>query len=191
MEYATSSRWDMGSFPLARVLALGVCGFKVVQLLLLFRPRSIQAKRASCQAIFDRQGLVGISTLPQTTVHKDRPAVPHQAVWLYTQQSLTSIPLINPSHQSLTITHNLTQGSLRYFEKSTPLQLKTWYAIKGPKQYLPISGPPLTHFKGIETPAYIIGALTAGGGTFGYIKTGSIPSIIAGLTVGTLVRTIS
>jgi uncharacterized membrane protein (UPF0136 family) len=42
--------------------------------------------------------------------------------------------------------------------------------------------------KGIETPAFIIGALTAGGGTFGYIKTGSIPSIVAGLTVGTLVR---
>jgi len=39
---------------------------------------------------------------------------------------------------------------------------------------------------GIETPAYIIGALTAGGGTFGYVKTGSIPSIAAGLTVGTL-----
>lgn len=39
---------------------------------------------------------------------------------------------------------------------------------------------------GIETTAYIIGALTAGGGTFGYIKTGSIPSVAAGLTVGTL-----
>ncbi|CAG8983538.1 hypothetical protein HYALB_00004339 [Hymenoscyphus albidus] len=39
---------------------------------------------------------------------------------------------------------------------------------------------------GIETPAYIIGALTAGGGTFGYLKSGSIPSIAAGLTVGTL-----
>jgi len=39
---------------------------------------------------------------------------------------------------------------------------------------------------GIETPAYILGALTAGGGTFGYIKTGSIPSIAAGVTVGAL-----
>jgi len=39
---------------------------------------------------------------------------------------------------------------------------------------------------GIETPAYLIGALTAGGGTFGYIKTGSIPSVVAGVTVGTL-----
>jgi len=39
---------------------------------------------------------------------------------------------------------------------------------------------------GIETPAYILGALTAGGGTFGYIKTGSIPSIVAGVTVGSL-----
>ncbi|PSS23132.1 hypothetical protein M430DRAFT_116990 [Amorphotheca resinae ATCC 22711] len=40
---------------------------------------------------------------------------------------------------------------------------------------------------GIEaTSAFIVGALTAGGGTFGYIKTGSVPSIAAGLTVGSL-----
>ncbi|TVY45267.1 TMEM14 protein-like protein [Lachnellula subtilissima] len=39
---------------------------------------------------------------------------------------------------------------------------------------------------GIEIPAYVIGALTAGGGSFGYIKTGSLPSVIAGITVGTL-----
>jgi len=39
---------------------------------------------------------------------------------------------------------------------------------------------------GIETPAYILGALTAGGGTFGYVKTGSIPSVVAGVTVGSL-----
>jgi len=39
---------------------------------------------------------------------------------------------------------------------------------------------------GIETPAYILGALTAGGGITGYIRTGSVPSIAAGLTVGSL-----
>ncbi|RDL34754.1 Uncharacterized protein BP5553_07882 [Venustampulla echinocandica] len=39
---------------------------------------------------------------------------------------------------------------------------------------------------GIELPAYILGALTAGGGTMGYVRTGSIPSIVAGVTVGTL-----
>ncbi|KAJ5032751.1 uncharacterized protein L3040_009344 [Drepanopeziza brunnea f. sp. 'multigermtubi'] len=39
---------------------------------------------------------------------------------------------------------------------------------------------------GIETPAFILGALTAGGGIFGYIKTGSIPSVTAGVTVGGL-----
>jgi len=39
---------------------------------------------------------------------------------------------------------------------------------------------------GNETPAYILGTLTAGGGTFGYVKTGSVPSVAAGVTVGTL-----
>src|SRR4051794_37041598 len=43
--------------------------------------------------------------------------------------------------------------------------------------------------QGIETSAFIIGVLTAGGGTFGYIKTGSIPSVTAGVTVGVLVCT--
>jgi len=39
---------------------------------------------------------------------------------------------------------------------------------------------------GIETPAYILGLLTAGGGTMGYVRTGSLPSVIAGVTVGSL-----
>ncbi|CAJ2501547.1 Uu.00g044000.m01.CDS01 [Anthostomella pinea] len=34
--------------------------------------------------------------------------------------------------------------------------------------------------------AYSLGALTAGGGTMGYVKTGSVPSIAAGMTVGIL-----
>ncbi|KAI0378831.1 TMEM14-domain-containing protein [Hypomontagnella monticulosa] len=38
----------------------------------------------------------------------------------------------------------------------------------------------------LETIAFILGALTAGGGTMGYVKTGSIPSIAAGMTVGIL-----
>ncbi|MCJ1418728.1 hypothetical protein MMC32_005079 [Xylographa parallela] len=39
---------------------------------------------------------------------------------------------------------------------------------------------------GQDTPAYILAALTAGGGITGYIRTGSIPSIAAGCTVGAL-----
>ncbi|KAI1779798.1 transmembrane proteins 14C-domain-containing protein [Hypoxylon cercidicola] len=38
----------------------------------------------------------------------------------------------------------------------------------------------------LQTIAYILGALTASGGTMGFVRTGSIPSIAAGLTVGLL-----
>ncbi|KAK7744828.1 hypothetical protein SLS62_009990 [Diatrype stigma] len=38
----------------------------------------------------------------------------------------------------------------------------------------------------LQSIAYVLGALTAGGGTIGFVKTGSIPSIAAGLTVGLL-----
>ncbi|KAB2577737.1 Transmembrane [Lasiodiplodia theobromae] len=39
---------------------------------------------------------------------------------------------------------------------------------------------------GLDTVAFILGALTAGGGITGYIRTSSVPSIAAGVTVGTL-----
>ncbi|KAI1083027.1 TMEM14-domain-containing protein [Whalleya microplaca] len=38
----------------------------------------------------------------------------------------------------------------------------------------------------LELIAYVLGALTAGGGTMGYVRTGSLPSVAAGLTVGLL-----
>jgi hypothetical protein len=38
-----------------------------------------------------------------------------------------------------------------------------------------------------STSAFILAALTAGGGITGYVRTGSVPSIAAGVTVGTLV----
>ncbi|KAI1120913.1 transmembrane proteins 14C-domain-containing protein [Nemania abortiva] len=38
----------------------------------------------------------------------------------------------------------------------------------------------------LENIAYVLGALTAGGGTMGYVRTGSVPSIAAGVTVGLL-----
>jgi Transmembrane proteins 14C len=41
--------------------------------------------------------------------------------------------------------------------------------------------------QGSETPAYILSALVSVGGIIGYARTGSIPSITAGLTVGALV----
>lgn len=39
---------------------------------------------------------------------------------------------------------------------------------------------------GLETPSYVLAALTAFGGIFGYAKTRSLPSIIAGCSVGLL-----
>ncbi|OCK77698.1 hypothetical protein K432DRAFT_384468 [Lepidopterella palustris CBS 459.81] len=38
----------------------------------------------------------------------------------------------------------------------------------------------------LDTIAFILGALTAGGGLTGYIRTGSVPSVAAGTTVGAL-----
>ncbi|KAI1809612.1 transmembrane proteins 14C-domain-containing protein [Poronia punctata] len=38
----------------------------------------------------------------------------------------------------------------------------------------------------LENIAYVLGALTAGGGTMGYVRTGSVPSVAAGVTVGLL-----
>jgi len=38
----------------------------------------------------------------------------------------------------------------------------------------------------MATPAFILAALTAGGGITGYVRTGSVPSIAAGCTVGFL-----
>jgi len=38
----------------------------------------------------------------------------------------------------------------------------------------------------MSSSAFILAALTAGGGVTGYVRTGSVPSIVAGVTVGTL-----
>ncbi|MCJ1353355.1 MAG: hypothetical protein MMC33_003341 [Icmadophila ericetorum] len=39
---------------------------------------------------------------------------------------------------------------------------------------------------GNDTPAFALALLTAGGGITGYARTGSIPSVVAGCTVGAL-----
>lgn len=51
-----------------------------------------------------------------------------------------------------------------------------------------ISDPYLANTIKAETPAFILGLLTSVGGITGYVRTGSVPSIAAGLTVGALVR---
>ena len=42
--------------------------------------------------------------------------------------------------------------------------------------------------QGLELPAYVLGALTATGGAVGYARTRSVPSIVAGVTVGLLCK---
>ncbi|KAJ9648316.1 hypothetical protein H2201_000561 [Coniosporium apollinis] len=38
----------------------------------------------------------------------------------------------------------------------------------------------------LENIAFLLGALTAGGGITGYVRTGSVPSVAAGVSVGAL-----
>jgi uncharacterized membrane protein (UPF0136 family) len=42
--------------------------------------------------------------------------------------------------------------------------------------------------QGLEGPSFILAALTASGGIIGYARTGSLPSVIAGCTVGALCK---
>ncbi|RBA10941.1 hypothetical protein FPRO05_05530 [Fusarium proliferatum] len=44
------------------------------------------------------------------------------------------------------------------------------------------------NYHDLELPAYILGALTAGGGIMGYARTRSVPSIVAGCAVGFLCK---
>ena len=44
------------------------------------------------------------------------------------------------------------------------------------------------HWQSLDNVALFLGALTAGGGITGYVRTGSVPSVAAGVTVGALVR---
>ncbi|KAF5000653.1 UPF0136 domain-containing protein [Fusarium heterosporum] len=46
--------------------------------------------------------------------------------------------------------------------------------------------PVTVNYHDLELPAYILGAITAGGGIMGYARSGSIPSIVAGCAVGLL-----
>ncbi|RGP62862.1 hypothetical protein FLONG3_10084 [Fusarium longipes] len=46
--------------------------------------------------------------------------------------------------------------------------------------------PVNVNYHDLELPAYIMGAVVAGGGIMGYAKSRSVPSIVAGCTVGLL-----
>lgn len=66
-------------------------------------------------------------------------------------------------------------------------------AITPPPQPLPITKPaplilpPITPQDQRSAEAFLLALLTAGGGLTGYIRTGSIPSVVAGTGVGALV----
>lgn len=48
--------------------------------------------------------------------------------------------------------------------------------------------PVPVNYHDLELPAYIMGAVVAGGGIMGYAKSRSVPSIVAGCTVGLLCK---
>lgn len=50
----------------------------------------------------------------------------------------------------------------------------------------PLPPPKANPSQSLSQVGYILASLTAGGGTIGYIRTGSIPSVAAGVTVGAL-----
>jgi hypothetical protein len=47
------------------------------------------------------------------------------------------------------------------------------------------------YLESLDNIALFLGALTAGGGITGYVRTGSVPSVAAGVTVGVLVCSFS
>ena len=62
---------------------------------------------------------------------------------------------------------------------------KSWSALPSLSQQ-PLT-PKLTPLpQSLSQVGYILATLTAGGGTIGYLRTGSIPSVAAGCTVGAL-----
>ncbi|CAD0113187.1 unnamed protein product [Aureobasidium uvarum] len=61
--------------------------------------------------------------------------------------------------------------------------------VKGGITFAPPSAPSgylADLLPSLDTVAFILAALTAGGGTTGYVRTGSVPSIAAGVSVGAL-----
>ena len=95
--------------------------------------------------------------------------------------TLTSFSFINKTQLTTTSNH------------PNPINHQQWYApTQTPRppilqRYLHLGTPPPKK----DTPstqAFLLALLTAGGGLTGYIRTGSVPSVAAGMTVGVLVR---
>jgi uncharacterized membrane protein (UPF0136 family) len=77
------------------------------------------------------------------------------------------------------ITHkNTTRPHLNPPEKP-----QRWFALPSNSQTIPSANPSL---QSLSLTGYILATLTAGGGITGYVRTGSIPSVAAGCTVGAL-----
>ncbi|KAI1766171.1 transmembrane proteins 14C-domain-containing protein [Hypoxylon sp. FL1150] len=58
--------------------------------------------------------------------------------------------------------------------------------LRSNSNFINSSSDPHSEKMSLPNIAYVLGTLTAGGGTMGFVRTGSIPSIAAGLTVGLL-----
>ena len=109
--------------------------------------------------------------------------------WMASKQDVQAPrpgPLCHTPHQTTATTKPSTRA---YSINETP-------AIRQIYNHGPPSPPPplrhhqskrLTHpSQSLSQVGYILASLTAGGGTIGYLRTGSIPSVAAGCTVGAL-----
>jgi hypothetical protein len=106
----------------------------------------------------------------------------------FRRRSLSMAPQMTTTSRSATAPYLPTTPRVHY---TSIAEQSTWYdppSKNSPASLTRIIQAPVTTSGANEIPAYVLGALTSIGGTIGFARTGSVPSIAAGLTVGALVR---
>lgn len=88
-------------------------------------------------------------------------------------------PAFSASFELLTTTNKLTESNSN-IHNGMPIPSLSPSRLLTPADQTQKDDP--------ATQAFLLAVLTAGGGLTGYIRTGSVPSVAAGMTVGALVR---